>query len=203
MAPDYSVRWWKERQLTPPELDPVSFIAKRIEWRYVHGKPETGGARVFLNDSTKMLPRLTRDTREGRRPKFKLLMTSPPYHNVTNYYYDQWIRLWLLGGPENPKTNGNRYGGKFSDQARYRRLLKQVFLESKQTLDEGAILYVRTDCRKSTLDATIGVLGEVFPESKISRESRPLGPAQQAKPYGRGGAPKRPNCEVDLILLPR
>ena len=202
MAPDYSVRWWKEKNLAPPDVDPVTFMAKRIEWRYTHGKPNTSNAKVFLNDSTKKLPHLARDIQKGLWPRVKLLMTSPPYHNVTNYYYDQWIRLWLLGGPEHPGKNGNRYGGKFSNHTRYRQLLTKVFVEAKRTLEEEALLYVRTDCRRSTLETTLAVLLGVFPEKKVIKEPRPLRLEQQVKPYSRGGAPKRPNCEIDLILMP-
>ena len=203
MAPDYSIRWWKEKNLTPPTIDPVAFIEKRIKWRYVHGKPQTSDAAVFLSDSIKKLPYLARQAEEHLRPKAKLLVTSPPYHNVTNYYYDHWIRLWLLGMPEHPRQESNRYGGKFSNQERYRQLLRQVFVRAKPLLTEDAIIYVRTDRRKSTLDATLAILEEVFPEKTTAKEQRPLTPDRQARPYGRGGAPKQPNCEMDLILTPR
>ena len=203
MAPDYSIRWWTEKNLTPPDIDPVTFMEKRIMWRYVHGKPQTGNATVFLHDSIKKLPILCREVKEYQRPKAKLLVTSPPYHNVTNYYYDHWIRLWLLGMPDHPRKESNRYGGKFSNQERYRQLLKQVFLRAKPLLTEDATIYVRTDRRKSTLDATLAVLEEVFPEKATTKEPRPLTPDHQAKAYGRGGAPKQPNCEMDLILTPR
>ena len=203
LAPDYSIRWWKEKQLTPPDIDPVAFLTKRIQWRYARGKPEIRDATVYLNDSTKKLPSLAHQVRDGRRPTIKLLVTSPPYHNVTNYYYDHWIRLWLLGMPDHPRKESNRYGGKFSNQEHYRQLLKQVFLRAKPLLTEDATIYVRTDRRKSTLDATLAVLEEVFPEKATTKEQRPLTPDRQAKAYGRGGAPKQPNCEMDLILTPR
>ena len=102
MAPDYSVRWWHEKRLTPPDIDPIAFITKRIKWRYTHGVPQTGKSSVFLGDSVQKLPKLTREVQEGSRAKANLLITSPPYHNVTNYYYDQWLRLWMLGGHEHP-----------------------------------------------------------------------------------------------------
>jgi hypothetical protein len=28
---------------------------------------------------------------------FSMLLTSPPYYDVTNYRVDNWIRLWMLG----------------------------------------------------------------------------------------------------------
>ena len=131
MAPSYSIRWWTEKNLVPPDIDPLTFMSKRIQWRYAHGKPKTGQATVYLSDSIKKLPILAREVRECRRPKFRLLVTSPPYHNVVNYYYDQWIRLWLLGMPDDPNIESNRYGGKYSDPRRYRNLLRRVFTKGQ------------------------------------------------------------------------
>lgn len=203
MAPEYSVRWWREKNLVPPDVEPISFLSKRIRWRYRHGVPVTRNAIVYNDDSIRRLPSITRSVREGRQPKARLLVTSPPYHNVTNYYYDQWLRMWLLGNPAHPRTYGNRYGGKFSNSSHYRELLTRVFSNAKPILDDEAVIYVRTDQRESTLQPTLEVLAEVFPEKQTSKEARPLKPEQQAKPYGRGGAPKQPNCEIDLVLTPR
>lgn len=203
MAPDYSVRWWTEKELSPPDIDPVTFFTKRINWRYAKGAPQTERASVLLGDSTRNLPRLVRSVKECRRPEIRLLFTSPPYHNVTNYYYDQWLRLWLLGEPERPNGKAHQYGGKFDNLDRYRLLLQKVFSKAKQTLAADAIVYVRTDKRKSTLNITRDILREIFPEKTIKAKTQPLNPELRTKSYSRGGAPKEKNCEVDLILEPR
>lgn len=202
MSPEYCIRWWAEKDLWPPDLDPVAFIGKRVDWRYVHGVPKVTEATVILGDSILELPQLKLDVQEGRHPKANLLLTSPPYHNVTNYYYDQWLRLWLLGCPESPAKQGNLFGGKFSNLDRYRQLLSQVFVRTKPLLVDDAIIYVRTDQRKSTLLVTSSVLREVFPEKDVEEALCPLDTTRQSTPYSRGGAPKRANCEVDFILKP-
>lgn len=201
MAPDYCVRWWTEKGMTPPDIDPVAHIRQRIAWRYAHGAPQTEDAAAWLGDSVRKLPQLAADIQAGKRPRIQLLLTSPPYHNVTNYSYDQWLRLWLLGGPQRPES-GNQYGGKFSNLERYRRLLTRVFSLAKPLLAEDAVVYVRTDQRKSTLTSTLSVLKEIFPERQVAETPRPLAPEQQVKPYGRGGAPKQPSREMDIILKP-
>ena len=203
MAPAYCIRWWTENDLKPPDIDPVSFIRKRIEWRYVHGIPNIKDASVFLADSLHKLPVLARDVKASKCLRAKLLLTSPPYHNVTNYYYDQWLRLWLLGCSEIPVKQKNRYGGKFSNLDGYSNLLNQVFVRAKPILADDANIYIRTDQRKSTLHTTRSVLTEIFPEKRITEVPRPLNPSRQTKPYSRGGAPKEANCEVDLILESR
>ena len=204
MAPDYSVHWWREKGMSAPEVDPVAFLKKRIAWRYVYGSPQTGSAIVFLGDSTEELPKLADKVKEGKHAKAKLLLTSPPYHNVTNYYYDQWLRLWLLGGPERPSAlTSNRYGGKFSNSRQHRQLIEQVFSKSKPLLTEDSVVYVRTDRREQTYRNTLEALKGNFPEKSITEISHPLKPDRQLKPYSRGGAPKQANCEVDLILQPK
>lgn len=201
MAPDYSIRWWQEKGMTPPDIDPVAFIEKRIAWRYAHGIPQTGNATVYLGDSRQQLPRLARAIKDGKRDKAKLLITSPPYHNVTNYYYDQWLRLWLLGDPAHPATSiSSHYGGKFRNHSHYHKLLEQVFAKCRPLLANDAVIYVRTDQRETTYRNTRAVLDLNFPEKRITEELRPMPPQSQTKAYSRGGAPKRGHCEVDLIL---
>lgn len=203
MAPDYCIRWWTEKNLTPPDIDPIAFIAKRLKWRYAHGIPPIGEATMFLHDSVRKLPTLTGEVLECQRQRVKLLLTSPPYHNVTNYYHDQWLRLWLLGDPEHPSAHGSRYGGKFSNYAQYRQLLKQVFERAKPILAEDAIIYIRTDQRRSTLESTRTILSETFPDKRITEKPRPLNSERQTQPYSRGGAPKKAHCEIDIVLEPR
>jgi hypothetical protein len=38
------------------------------------------------------------------RRRVKLVVTSPPYLDITDYHEDQWLRLWFLGGPDRPIT---------------------------------------------------------------------------------------------------
>ena len=204
MFPDYCIRWWSEKDMTPPDMDPVEFLNKRIAWRYKHGIPETGEASVLLADSTGKLPELAKEVKIGWRAAAKLLITSPPYHNVTNYYYDQWLRVWMLGGPERPSAAvGNRYGGKFSNRDQYRLLLDQVFAKSRPLLAEDAVLCVRTDRREATYQNTRAALEGNFPDKRITETPLPAAPEHQTKAYSRGGAPKQANCEIDFILEPR
>lgn len=203
MAPNYCIRWWREKGLAPPDTDPVAFLKARIAWRYVHGAPRTHNAVVYLGDSRQRLPRIAREVKEGERDKVRLLITSPPYHNVTNYYYDQWLRIWLLGGPECPVARvSNRYGGKFSNQRQYRRLLQQVFAKCRPILAKDAVIYVRTDKRESTYRNTKIALELNFPEKRIIEEiARPMPRERRVKAYSRGGAPKSANCEIDMVLM--
>lgn len=203
-APDYCARWWRERELSPPDVDPMDFLRKRLQWRYALGVPETGGGAVWLTDNRRGLPRISQDVREGKRAAFDMLLTSPPYCNITSYYNDQWLRLWMLGGGEKPTAAGGRgYGGKFASASAHRRLLFEAFGKCKGAMKDDAVVYVRTDRREPTYSNTLDALKSAFPDKAIEIRERPLPPARRTKAFSRGGAPKRTSCEVDIVMTPR
>jgi hypothetical protein len=198
MSPAYAIRWWRERNMRPPEVEPLEFLIKRMEWRYAKGIPESVDSRVYLGDSVKILPQLPRYW-ASRHQRAHLLLTSPPYYGVTNYHYDQWLRLWLLGGPPTSRRIGGKHRGKFENKPQYRELLLNVFGRSKRLLRRDGIVYVRTDRREITLNTTREVLREIFPDHQLRYKSRPYIRPTQTHLFGhvepRGG-------EIDLILTP-
>lgn len=203
MSPQYAIRWWDEHGHEPPDVDPVAFIKARLPWRYAKGAPEASGGRMYLGNSIKKLARLRQDVTVGLLARANLLFTSPPYHAITNYHYDQWLRLWLLGGPPNALRNGNGRGGKFEARAAYRLLLERVFTEAVELLDEDATIYVRTDSREFTYRTTLAVLRRTFPDKRLVEIRRPMLRPSQTRLFGEGSGPAETNGEVDLILRPR
>lgn len=199
MSPDYAVRWWREHKLPPPDVDPIEFLRKRLNWRYAKGRPKLSPSQVYLGDSVHLLPDLHRSIRSLDAPPPRLLFTSPPYCGVTNYHYDQWLRLWLLGGEPLPSCLSGRYRGRFADQEKYRELLEQVFYKAARLLSSDSVIYVRTDMRKTTYDITKETLQKVFPDKKLTRRVSPFRRPTQTRLFGD----KSPKVgEVDLILLP-
>jgi len=199
MSPQYAIRWWKERNLTPPELDPLEFMLKRIKWRYAKGRPETSLSQVYLGDSNEVLPRLNNSlNRKGIEP-IRLLFTSPPYYGVTNYHYDQWLRLWLLGFPPTASYKHGRNRGRFNNRDEYQNLLFQVFSKASQFMSRKAIVYVRTDGRNFTYQTTLRVLREVFPKKKVSQIEQPFHQPTQTHLFGDHTTKAG---EIDLVLIP-
>ena len=197
VAPDYAIRWWAENDFLPPKINPVEFMLKKIKWRYAHGLPCTSESRVYLADSTHRLSGL-RSMVDRLAPKgANLLFTSPPYFGITNYHYDQWLRLWLLGGPATPRSMGSKHRGKFENSVNYRALLLSAFTRAGERLARNGIVYVRTDRRKATSKVTREVLQEVFPRHRILRRLRPLKGVTQTRLFGHA-TPKE--GEIDLIL---
>jgi hypothetical protein len=95
MNPDYSVRFWKERELSPPARDVFQILKRNAEFRYKSEIPK--GKRYIFNSDMRELP-----SKRRTWPKIKCVITSPPYLNVTSFEEDQWLRLWFLGAPPRP-----------------------------------------------------------------------------------------------------
>ena len=192
MAPDYSVAWWKSHGRTPPEIDVEPFLLQRIRWRYKHGVIDSGASAAYLGDCRqKLLP-----VRAQRDVRCDLLFTSPPYCGVTDYDYDQWLRLWLAGGAKRPKYSMLDRSGKLRSEKKYRKLLESSFSKASLFMKPNAVIYVRTDARNVTLDATIDALNAAFPKRKWSQINRPFHKETQTSLYG--DKELKPG-EVDLL----
>ena len=194
MSPQYAINWWEEHNLRPPELDPVEFMLKKVNWRYAKGRLNSGSGHIYLGDSRFILNQW-----KYRPPKVKasLLFTSPPYYGVTNYFYDQWLRLWLLGGPEKPYGLGAPYKGKFENKKQYIHMLYSVFTNSNAFLTRDAVVFVRTDSRLFTKEATINALEFAFPNKKIRSERYSLPDFTQTSLFDPGSESKG---EIDFVM---
>jgi len=203
MAPKYAVAWWRERGLRPPDIDPVAFFRKKFDWRYAKGTPKKARSRLYLGDSMGVLRDLKGDLSRRGLQRASLLLTSPPYFGITNYHYDQWLRLWLLGGPPTDHRSGSRYAGKhrgkFENREIYHRLLTTVFAQASRLVRSDGFVYVRTDCREPTLTITKQALKTAFPRHQLRRINRPIRGKTQTRLFGNGD----PRLgEVDLLLSP-
>lgn len=196
MSPDYSIAWWNKRHLDPPDVDPVEFMMKRLEWRYAKGVPSVTESHVYLGDSLNVLDRVHAMLPSHRRAQ--LLFTSPPYLGLTNYHYDQWLRLWALGGHPNALRVGGRNRGKFEHAVNYKTLLVTAFRKASTCMKRHAVVYVRTGRDQVTRKATREALTEVFPSKKLFERDRPFKRPTQTSLFGGTGS----DGEVDLVMMP-
>jgi hypothetical protein len=93
--PAYSVRWWQARNCVPPERNAFAIFRECAQYRYSSDPPLRG--RVVEGDVRRVSTML-----RSYRERVKLVITSPPYLDITDYHEDQWLRLWFLGGPMKP-----------------------------------------------------------------------------------------------------
>jgi hypothetical protein len=90
--PDYSVRFWKERDLFPPKVSVMEVISKKLKSisdldSDAHGRTRN----IRCSDARKA------KTFVGI-PDAALTITSPPYYGMRTYVQDQWLRMWFMGG---------------------------------------------------------------------------------------------------------
>ena len=100
--PDYSVRWWTERKSIAPRRNAFDVLRKSVMFRYRMPPAKERGL-VRLGDA--------RDAGKAFKElsgKVKLVVTSPPYLDTTDYSEDQWLRLWFLGGEPKPEIRKNK-----------------------------------------------------------------------------------------------
>jgi hypothetical protein len=200
MGMNYSVQWWKSKGMKiPPEINPCSFIHKKIEWRYEKGKPQIKfNSCVIFGDSSQELVTIA-DRAIKNDIKFSLLFTSPPYCSITDYHADQWLRLWLLGGTENSQSLKEKHKGRFINKQEYYDLLDNVFGLCSKMMKTKSTVYVRTDKREFTFNSTIEILQKHFPKHKPQIIEKPLKENTKTQTKLYGDKSMKPG-EVDIIL---
>jgi hypothetical protein len=117
MKPDYSVCFWRERDLHAPRRNVFELLRTQAHFRYKSDRPDSR-ANVYHTDMRE-LPRL------GLPEGIKCAITSPPYFDVTSYQEDQWLRLWFLGGPSRPYAT--RTEERTQDVVRYWRFIGDMW----------------------------------------------------------------------------
>lgn len=197
MSPGYAIDWWRERRMSPPEVDVTDFMLKRIAWRYAHGRADTSKSTLMLGDSMKLVRRVQHRVNDGVIEPFRLVFTSPPYIGVTNYHYDQWLRLWMLGGRSDARRVGERHRGKFENASRYTHLMKTVFGELSEICARTSTIYVRVDARLLTFDTMHDVLTASFPKHRVTVADAPFERPTQTALFG--DKESKPG-ERDIIL---
>ena len=190
-SPSYAVRWWTRKGLlTPPTTDPVAFLNDRITRRYAFGIPKLARSSPFLGDARQKLGQL-------RQRHVKLLITSPPYHDVTDYWNDHWIRLWALG--ERMRKDWGRTQ-KHSNLGEYRSLLLKVFRRARRHLREDGVVLVRCGAKRRTAEACEEAVRTAWPSRKIIIRRTQVIRRGVASGYGHGAKTVE---EIDVVAAPK
>ena len=187
-SPTYAVKWWtREQKLKPPKVDPAALLEDKIRRRYEYGVPQQSPGTAILGDSRTELDKMP-------PLNARLLITSPPYCGVTDYWNDHWLRLWVLGYRQRKDW---RKAAKFSNKAAYQALINDVFLKCKKHLAQDASILVRSDQRRQTSEMCIKALQLVWPGQDVYVRSSKAPNNGVSNHHGRGGHKAK---EIDLLI---
>jgi len=187
----YAVRWWTANGLfEPPATDPVVFLTDRVTRRYAFGPPNLATSKPFLGDARLKL-------RQIRSCQAKLLITSPPYHDITDYWNDHWLRLWLLG---EPLSKNWRRTQKHANLTEYRALLLGVFHQAKRHLRKDGVVLVRCGAKQRTVRACEDAILAAWPSREPIRVRSSVTRRGVASGYGHGTKIVE---ELDIVAVPK
>ena len=166
--PDYSIAYWKQHGLWPKKKNVFELLRSRAEFRLrkedipkLTGEVALGDAR----DAAELFPQ--------SRHQVNLIVTSPPYLNVTSYEEDQWLRLWFLGNEPNPTYKSVSTDDRHLSVEKYWRFLTEAWQGVEPLLSAGATLVCRIGGKNLTKDEIVdgltGSLKEVFPRLRRKR----------------------------------
>lgn len=92
--PDYSLKYWRARDMFPPNASVVHVLSKKLK-RILDLNADSPSHihNVKCLDARKA-------TSFGKINGPIVVVTSPPYYGMRTYVQDQWLRMWFLGGDE-------------------------------------------------------------------------------------------------------
>ena len=139
--PAYSVRFWQRHGLVAPSRDVFEILRAHANFRYESPAPR-GPAFVLAKD-VRLLPNAKLDKFQPR-----CLITSPPYQDMTNFEEDQWLRLWLLGGPTKPAPGRLSRDDRLVGSDAYWQFICDMWRSFGAILAERAEIVVRLGSRR-------------------------------------------------------
>ena len=126
----------------------------------------------------------------------KLLITSPPYNDVADYWNDQWIRLWLLGADMRKDWKRTQ---KHSNVGEYRALIGEVFKRATRHLRDDGVVVVRCGEKAGTADTCRQAIQAAWPSFATFERRTEVRRRGVASGYGHGA---KVVCERDIVAAP-
>jgi len=153
--PEYSMRWWEAKGLTAPERDAFDVLRRLAAFRYRMQPAKMAGI-VKQGDARDVAHNF-----ETIRGKVKLVVTSPPYLDTTDYAEDQWLRLWFLGGMSRPVARQHK-DDRITQPKIYWKFLEEVWAGMQLLLSNEAVVVIRIGGSALTKDDLFNGLTETL-----------------------------------------
>lgn len=141
--PDYSLRFWRDHDMFPPNVSVMEVITKKLKRiQDLNSDSPSHIQNVKCLDARKA-------SSFARIEGPIVVVTSPPYYGMRTYIQDQWLRMWFLGGGEEISYENNNQLCHSSHEHFIADLSKVWSAIGNQAQDE-AHLYVRFGSIPST-----------------------------------------------------
>jgi len=178
LKPDYSLRYWRQHRLFPRRRRVFDMLRQKAELR-LKNLPEGCGTGVVKNSDA----RRSAAAFDDLHGQVKLIVTSPPYLNVTRYEEDQWLRLWFLGGEPRPTYGQVSRDDRHESVEGYWRFITESWRGLAPLLADGARLVLRLGAiGLSQEDLTTGLHATV---ETVWPHARPLTAPKRSAIVGR------------------
>ena len=198
LKPDYSVRYWQSKDLFPEKRKVFEMLKQKAEHR-LSGVAECATGKVKLADSRDVFRRFS-----SLRGKVSLIVTSPPYLNVTRYEEDQWLRLWFLGGEAQPTYGKVSKDDRHNSSTKYWQFLTDSWKGVAPLLKRSAKMVVRLGAiamdEKDMTDQLTATVKAAFPQARmLTRPERSSIVRRQATNF----LPASKGCryEMDFVFV--
>jgi len=147
--PDYSLKYWRDRDLFPPNVSVIDALTKKL--KRITDLNADSPSRI---QNVKCLD-ARKATSFGRIKGPIVVITSPPYYGMRTYVQDQWLRMWFLGGDEEINYENNNQLCHTGHERFIKDLSKVWDIVAKRAQDEahlhvrfGSIPSAKSDARK-------------------------------------------------------
>ena len=193
LKPAYSLRYWRKNNLFPKKREVFQMLRGKADLR-LKDLPPCGTGQVMKSDAREVSDRFV--SLEGQ---VSLIVTSPPYLNVTSYEEDQWLRLWFLGGAPQPTYGKVSTDDRHVDSKKYWDFLKGAWIGFAPLLKRKARIVIRLggigidgDEITTQLKASIQ---SVFPRASLDK---PPTQSEIVRRQSLNFLPKSSGCKYEL-----
>lgn len=132
--PAYAIKYWKQNNLKPQQVNVLDVIKERSERYYCDQMPAAG--KIFNADSRSY------NTFGSIDRNVSWVITSPPYYGMRTYIPDQWIRAWFLGGSSNVNYSAKEQL-KHSSKDDFIQDLRKVWINLETVCTTNATMVIR------------------------------------------------------------
>jgi hypothetical protein len=165
LKPAYSLSYWRKHDLWPRKRKVFMMLKEKAALR-LEGNEGVAKGLMRLRDA-----RRATETFTNLANQVKLVVTSPPYLDVTNFEEDQWLRLWFLGNAPEPTYRTISGDDRYRQATNYWGFLTEVWNGLAKLMARRSVIVCRIGGKGlSVAELTEGMeksLTSIFPRGRF------------------------------------